>query len=102
MKKGDIAKLIIGALFFFACIGADMEIGARLFGIVIGLGLIAWAVLPRIMPKYLEKKKEKDAAARQAAEAATAEVKRLNTPWKCPSCGAMTKGDACEYCGTPK
>lgn len=102
MRKGDIAKLIIGALFFFSCFAADMELGARLFGIVLGLGLIAWGILPHVLPKLAAKKKEQEAAARAAAAAAAAEEKRLNTPWNCPSCGARTKGDACEYCGTPR
>ncbi len=102
MKKGDVAKLIIGALFFFSCIGTDMEIGARLLGIVLGLALIAWAILPRLLPKYLAKKKENEDLERRKAAAAAAEEKRLNTPWQCRSCGAMTKGDVCEYCGTPR
>ena len=28
-----------------------------------------------------------------------AEIARQNAPKKCPACGAMTKGDVCEYCG---
>ena len=100
-----ILKLFFGVVFFCASFSADMEFGARMVGIVLGLGLIAWG----LFPMYKARKAMKDAKqrqqaeiARQAADAAAAEAARLAEPWTCPACGADTKGDACEYCGKPR
>ena len=87
-----IAKIVVGALFIISAFGTG-SFGATLVGIVIGLGVLAWGLLPW----YKVKKEEKDAAAREAAE----EEKRLNAPKICPACGAKTKGETCEYCGAP-
>ena len=91
-----IAKIAVGAMFFF--IGFTMDsFGSAITGIVIGLALIAWGLLPWLMPR-LKAKKEAEAA----AAAARAEAERLaNIPKICPACGAHTKGAACEYCGAP-
>jgi len=95
-----IAKLAIGALFvivaFTSGIPAMSEdvgggIAFILTGLIVGAALIAWGLVP-----YLKAKKTSDAAAAQAAAAAF-ELK--NAPKKCSACGAMTKGDVCEYCG---
>lgn len=96
-----ILKLFFGVAFICSCIGADMEAGARILGIVVGLALIAWALFP-----FYKAKKAIDAAKqRQQAEIdrqAAEEAAELEKPWTCPACGAKTKGTACEYCGMAK
>ena len=87
-----IAKIAVGVIFIISGFSAG-GVGPALVGIVIGLALIAWGLLPW----YKAKKAAAEDAAREAAE----EEKRRNAPKKCPACGAMTKGDACEYCGAP-
>ena len=87
-----IAKLAIGLIFLLVALtSGELDAGGRIVGIVIGVALIAWGLLP-----YLKAKNAKDSAAAQAAAVAF-ELK--NAPKKCPACGAMTKGDVCEYCG---
>lgn len=88
-----IAKLVIGAVFLIVALTGDLDLSARGVGIVIAAALIAWGLVP-----YFRAKKASDAAAAQRAAAETA---RQNAPKKCQSCGAMTKGDVCEYCGAP-
>lgn len=91
-----IAKIVIGVLFIVSAFTTG-SVGATLVGIVIGLGLIAWGFLPW----YLAKKAAAAEVARLAAEKAAEEEKRLNAPKICPTCGAKTKGEVCEYCGAP-
>lgn len=92
-----VAKIAIGVICVIACLSGPMEIGARLLGIIVGLALIAWGLLPWLLPRLKERKQTEAAAA-----AAQAEAERLaNLPKVCPACGAQTKGDRCEYCGTP-
>ena len=91
-----IAKIAVGALFFFVAFTMDSA-GSVIVGLVIGLALIAWGLLPWLLPRLQAKK----AAAAEAA-AARAEAERLaNEPKVCPACGAHTKGEKCEYCGSP-
>lgn len=91
-----IAKIAVGALFFFVAFTMDSA-GSVIVGLVIGLALIAWGLLPWLLPRLQAKK---DAEAEAAA--ARAEAERLaNEPKICPACGAHTKGEKCEYCGSP-
>ena len=91
-----IAKIAVGLLFVISAF-ATGSFGAVLTGIVIGLALIAWGLLPWLLPRLKEKKE-----AEAAAAAARAEEERLaNLPKICPACGAHTKGQTCEYCGAP-
>ena len=91
-----IAKIAVGLLFFF--IGFTMDsFGSAITGIVLGLALIAWGLLPWLMPRLKAKKEAEAEAARQAAEA----ERLANAPKICPACGAHTKGQKCEYCGAP-
>lgn len=97
-----IAKFAVGALFIcVGLFGGDMEFGARMVGLILGLALIAWGALPIIKTKKAYAEAEQRRQAEIARQAAEAEALR-NMPWTCPACGAKTKGDACEYCGEPK
>lgn len=87
-----IAKIVVGVIFIISAFATETA-GAALIGIVVGLGVIAWGLLPW----WKVKKAEKAAAAAAAAEArAKIEEKKL-----CPACGALSSGEICEYCGTP-
>ena len=91
-----IAKIVFGVLFIVTSFSMDSA-SSTIIGIVIGLALLAWGLLPWLLPR-LKAKKEADAA----AAAAAAEAERLaNEPKVCPVCGAHTKGEKCEYCGSP-
>lgn len=96
-----ILKLFFGVVCVCVCFSKDMEFGARILALVVGLALLAWAAFPF----YKGRKALIEAKQRQQAEidrqAAEAEALR-SQPWSCPACGAKTKGDACEYCGEPK
>lgn len=92
-----IAKIAVGLLFVVSAFATD-SVGATLTGIVIGLALVAWGLLPW----YKVKKAELNAKKADAPDAAAAEAARLAEPWTCPACGADTKGDVCEYCGKPR
>ena len=87
-----IAKIAIGALFVISSFGTG-SIGSVLTGIVIGAALIAWGLLP-----YLQAKKAVEEAHKETVAEAE---KAANVKVKCESCGALTSGDVCEYCGSP-
>lgn len=91
-KGAMIAKIVIGVLFLIVSLtSGELDLAARGVGIVIAAALVAWGLVP-----YLKAKKANEAA---AARAAAEEFARKNALRKCPACGAMTKGDVCEYCG---
>lgn len=91
-----IAKIAVGVLFLVIAVTEEMEPSARGVGIVLAAALIAWGLVP-----YFKAKKAREAAAADAAAAReAAEFLRQNEKKTCPACGATTKGDACEYCGT--
>ena len=97
-----IAKIAFGAIFFAVGAIPDPELsdGGHAMGIIIGLALIAWGVLPYIIA--WREMKEDERNFQKAEEARRAEQERLaNVPKKCPNCGATTHGTACEYCGAP-
>lgn len=96
-----IAKIVFGALFVISgfttgipAMGENFASGfaALLMAVILGGALIAWGLVP-----YFKAKKAQEAA---AARNMAAEIARQNAPKKCPACGAMTKGDVCEFCGT--
>ena len=97
-----IAKIAVGVLFIcVGLFGGDMDFGARIVGVVLGLALLAWGLWPFLQAKKAldeAKQRQQDEIERQAAE----EAAELAKPWTCPSCGAKTKGTACEYCGAEK
>ena len=100
-----IAKIAAG-LFIIASMfsGNDVQFSTVAVGLVVGLALIAWAIVPYLA----EKKREK---AMQDRLAATEEKRRreleaqlkaeAEKPKYCSKCGATTKGKVCEYCGSP-
>ena len=99
---GTIAKIAFGAIFFAVGALPDPELssGGHAMGIIIGLALIAWGVLPYILAWREMKEDERDF--QKAEELRRAEQERLaHAPKKCPNCGATTHGAACEYCGAP-
>ena len=93
-KGAMIAKIAAGVIFLIVSLSSgELDAAGRGIGIVIAAALIAWALLP-----YFKAKKDREAA---AARAAAEDFARRNAPKKCPACGAMTKGENCEYCGAP-
>lgn len=86
-----IAKIAIGALFIISSFGTG-SVGGVLTGLVIGLALIAWGLVP-----YLQVKRARDADIEAGRDAQLAQE---NQEKRCPNCGAMTKGHTCEYCGS--
>ena len=90
-----IAKIVFGLLFIAVGISPSNQepsLSFFLIGFIIGGGLIAWGIVPFLKAKKQKKEEEK----------LLAEAKRqlANEPKKCPSCGAVTKGSVCEYCGS--
>lgn len=91
-----IVKIAVGVLFIIAAFSTG-SVGGTLTGIVVGLALIAWGLLPW----WKVKKAEKDEADRIRAAQEAEAFARANEPKVCPACGAKTKGEKCEYCGSP-
>lgn len=92
-------KLVFGALFVvsgFAEPESGWSIGYFLTALVLGGSLIAWALIPY----FQEKKKKREAEAEEARRAAEEAERAANVVHKCPACGAQSKGQFCEYCGT--
>lgn len=89
-----IAKIAVGVLFFCVAFTTGSA-GAVITGIVIGLALIAWGLLPWLLSRLKAKKELASVDAARAAE----EERAANAPKVCPACGANTKGTVCEYCG---
>lgn len=95
IRGAMIAKIAIGALFIicgFMTPEGGWSFGYLLTALVIGGALIAWGLVP-----YLRAKKEASAEAEARAEALRAAEEE---PKQCPSCGAISKGKYCEYCGS--
>lgn len=91
ISGGMIAKIVIGVIFVISAFSTNST-GALFVGIAIGAGLIAWGLVP-----YLQAKK---AQAQQAASVQTEAQRIAELPKVCKACGATTKGDICEYCGS--
>ena len=111
---GTITKIVVGLLFIIVSFSMD-GVAAVLTGLLIGLGLIAWAVLPFVFAKREQKAAQEEAQIaawtkreearmkeKHAEEQARLKQERaLQKPRLCPCCGATTKGASCEYCGRP-
>lgn len=99
-SKGAMwAKIVFGILFVCAGFGTPEQgwsVGYFLTALVIGGALIAWGLVP-----YLRARKEKKEADAEVARRIAADAERIaNTVHTCPACGAQSKGNFCEYCGT--
>lgn len=96
-----IAKVAAGLMFIYIGLAPDpeFEAGARGVSIIIGLAVIAWAMMP-----YFSWKKKRQAVLeeidRQEKELSELKAALRNRPRKCPHCGGTTKGSICEYCGS--
>lgn len=94
-KGAMIVKIVIGVLFIlagFTSPESGWTIGYFLTALVIGGALIAWGLVPYLKPKMELKKQQK--------ELDDLKAELYNMKKKCPSCGAMSTGDYCEYCGS--
>ena len=84
-------KIAIGGVLLlggFGNLGKDNS--SATFGLLIGLCMIIWYVLPMIVGHNSQKKKMKAHL--------EAEKKR---GFICKRCGAVTHGEVCEHCGSP-
>jgi len=83
-------KILFGVFFLiggFGNIGQDWE--AAIFGVLTGAGLLFYNFYPQIKAKNQEKEQK------EAEQKARAEERK-----NCKACGAQTKGDYCEFCGS--
>jgi len=84
-------KVCLGVIIAALCVEGEDLVEALVL-LILGLALIAWGVLPYIRMKKLEKRIEDLTPA--AAQAAISAVRI------CPHCGATSRGNYCEYCGS--
>ena len=98
-----VAKIIFGLLFLDVAIAPDpeFEAPARGIAVILGIALLLWAYYPfRKWKKYQALLREEMEREDKEIDALKAALK--NRSWACPQCGANTKGDVCEYCGSAK
>lgn len=79
-----IAKIAVGCLFLVVSFGMD-NAGEVCVGLILAAALIAWG----FVPYFMAKKKQEELRRKEARR------KKV-----CPACGATTRGDTCEYCGS--
>lgn len=89
----EIALKLIYGIGCLAAIPEFDEAGEAVIAILLGGGLIAWAVVPWLKARKIRAQWAEEA---EIAEKETAEIKRT-----CPHCGGQTRGAICEYCGQP-
>ena len=87
-----LAKLLFGFLCIFSITTSD-DIGASAMLVIIGLALIAWA----LVPQWLEKTRC-DSLVAQVVSKKAEEAEALHT---CKACGGISSGKYCAYCGKP-
>ena len=95
-KGAMIAKIAFGVIFILAGFSSPesgWSIGYFLTALVIGGALIAWGIMPYLKARRIEKE--------AAEQAELYRRKPEEQPVICPHCGAKTKGNVCEYCGSP-
>lgn len=98
-----VAKVIFGLLFLDVAIAPDPEFDAPARGVavILGIALLLWAYYPfRRWKKYKAVLREEMEREDREIDALKAALR--NRPWTCTHCGANTKGDVCEYCGSAK
>ena len=103
-STGKTVGLLIGGGIFlaFGFSEAAVDLSSLLFGLAIGLPLFLWGVLPWVS-YYKAKRREEEN--RQNAQQDPGRIRfrqeqKKGAPKICPSCGATSYGDVCEYCGT--
>lgn len=79
-----IAKIAVGCLFLVVSFGMD-NAGEVCVGLILAAALIAWG----LVPYFMAKKKQEELRRQEARK------KKV-----CPACGATTRGNTCEYCGS--
>ncbi len=94
-----IVKLAVGLIFLVTAFSME-ETPSMLVGLVMGLAIIAWGLIPllRSLLAFRSSQAQRQEAERQRRAAAR---QRQNAVRTCPNCGASTKGPVCEYCGSP-
>ena len=94
-----IVKVALGVMFIGVTFGDAGEADPAAFivvGLAIGLGLIAWGLIPWLRIMKEEKRKREEAERLRAEQKA-----EKDRAWKlCPNCGATSRGQVCEYCGS--
>ena len=98
-----VAKVIFGLLFFDIAIAPDPEFdaGSRGVAIILGAALLIWAYVPYRRWK-MHKQEVREEIERQDREIDDLKEALKKRPWKCSRCGATTRGEICEYCGSPR
>lgn len=86
-----LLKIIMGMVFFAVSFDTESQ-GDVLIFIILGCAIMVWGLLPYIMAK----KKEREIGSLICAVVET----EANAAKICPHCGATSKGDRCEYCGS--
>ena len=103
---GTIAKLVFGVILAGTSFGDPGDSDPVYFlvvGLAIGLGLIAWALLPWLSVRKQEKRlaaQEEERKRELARIRAEEKAERESEIKICPACGATSRGKVCEYCGT--
>lgn len=93
---GIVLKFAIGLLFIacgFSSPSDGWTVTYFLTCLILGGALVFWGIL-----SY--KKMKADEAEKHRIEVKN-RIAAQERPKTCPSCGAITKGDVCEYCGSP-
>ncbi len=98
-----VIKVLFALTFLDVGIAPDpeFEAGARGLSIIIGIGLFLWAYLPYRNYKRSRQEVLKEME-RQEQEIDSMKAAINNRPWKCSHCGAVTRGEVCEYCDSPR
>lgn len=94
-----VVKLLLGLVYFFSSFSdsaPETYNVSKTFLLILGVVFLVWAIVPIFVARA--RKAERQAAIENQIRV---EVERIeNEPKRCPSCGAVTKGNVCEYCGT--
>ena len=99
-----IAKIAFGLFCILAMFRGEQEGATIAAGAVIGLAFIAWGIVPWLSTRRNQKLYEERRAKKEQAELDRIEAQKkaeAERPKTCSHCGAATKGNVCEYCGSP-
>lgn len=91
-----VLKVFFGLMFILVAFSPDKAredwLSTSIFAAVIGLAIFAWAAIPALKQRQIRKE------AVEYAESLRHQIE--NQVVVCPHCGARTKGNICEYCGS--